>query len=59
MSFGAELVTSSRVSKRLTTATAKDLAALVLRAESPIASAQVVGPLMEMVSRRMSSRLAS
>lgn len=51
MSFTADTSSLSlRSSKRLTGTSVKDLSSLILRAEKPIASAEVIGPLMEMVS---------
>ena len=55
MSFSAELAGSARVSKRLTASTIRDLSALILRAESPIASNAVVDPLLEMVRHLLTS----
>ena len=52
MSFGAEsdVRRSSKVSRRLTATSIKELSSLIRRAEDPIESPQVIAPLMEMVS---------
>ena len=51
MSFGAEVDarSSSKLSKRLTSASITELSSLISRAEDPIMSPQVIAPLMEMV----------